>query len=176
MLRGGLKGHLQLSYADNHYPCIYNALSTHCQEDYAHTHTHMLFPLYLTEPNYRHLSLSDETKKNCSIFRLMESEVSLSFLFFFSPSQRLLSSLRDASPAAHPLIWRLILDLLNKTQIKTDNEESFPLTATFICFDCYSESWMAVYVRSVKMAASAILSLRPASLVVKQNRRAHPWP
>lgn len=106
----------------------------------------------------------------------MESEVSLSFLFFFFPSQRLLSSLRDASPAAHPLIWRLILDLLNKTQIKTDNEESFPLTATFICFDCYSESWMAVYVRSVKMAASAILSLRPASLVVKQNRRAHPWP
>lgn len=140
------------------------------------THTHTLFPLYLTEPNYRHLSLSDETKKNCSIFRLIESEVSLSFLFFFSPSQRLLSSLRDASPAAHPLIWRLILDLLNKTQIKTDNEESFPLTATFICFDCYSESWMAVYVRSVKMAASAILSLRPASLVVKQNRRAHPWP
>lgn len=83
-----------------------------------------------------------------------------------------------------PLIRRLILDSLNKTQIKTDNEESFPLTATFICCDCYSESWMVVcpcvcvcvFVFRVEMAASAILSLRPASLVVKQNSLAYPWP
>lgn len=79
VLRRELKGHLQMSHTDNHYPCIYNALSTYCQEDtHTRTRTHTDSPLYLTEPNYRHLSLSDETK-NCSIFRLMESDVSLSF-------------------------------------------------------------------------------------------------
>lgn len=128
--------------------------------------------LSVTEPNYRHLSLSDETE-NCSIFRLMDSED----VCFFSPSQRLLSSLYDAAPAARPLIWCLILNLLNKTQIKTDNEESFPLSATFICFDFYSESRRGrVCFLSGRWVKVTSKSLRLASLVVKQSSCAHPWP
>ena len=72
-----------------HLQCSQHILSgglcTHTHNTHTHTcththntHTHTHSPLYLTEPNYRHLSLSDETK-NCSIFRLMESDVSLSF-------------------------------------------------------------------------------------------------
>lgn len=155
-----------------HLQCSQHILSGRHTHTHTSVRTHTHSPLYLTEPNYRHLSLSDETK-NCSIFRLMESDVSLSFSSSSSPPLsiccRLFAApyctvLHRTSPATHPLIPRLILNSLNKTQIKTDNEESFPLTATFICCDCYSESWMAAR-QCVRVRV--ILSLRPASLVVK---------
>lgn len=65
-----------------HLQCSQHILSQRLTHARTHTHSHArtkehIAPLYLTEPNYRHLSVSDETK-SCSIFRLMESDASLS--------------------------------------------------------------------------------------------------
>lgn len=101
----------------------------------------------------------------------MESEVALCF---FSPSQPLVVMSSQCS-ARRPA--RLILKLLSKTQIKSDNEESFsPLRAAFICFDCYSEPWMAVLMCTSVLSGSGTFSLRSASLVVKQNHCAQLGP
>lgn len=105
----------------------------------------------------------------------MESDVSLSFSSSPPPHPCLLSSRCDASPAAHPLSRRLIHDSLNKTQIKTDNEESFPLAATFICCDCYSEVCPHACV-CFQSGNGSRLALSPASLVVEENSHVHAWP
>ncbi len=163
--------------------CTHTHTHTHIHIDtHAHTHTHSA--LYLTEPNYIIDTSPCRMKQKTALFSDWWSLKSLcrSLLLLPLSASFVVSVRRLVPPPTHLLIHRLILDSLNKTQIKTDNEESFPLTVTFICCDCYSESGIAVRlcvsvcVFRVEMTASPILSLRLPSLVVKQNSRAHPWP
>lgn len=162
------------------------SLHTHT-DTHRHTHSHTHKHSRSTLQSLLIIDTSPcQMKQEATLFSDWWSLMSLcSFLLLLPLSACFIISVqRRAHPPPHPpvptlyLILLLILDSLNKTQIKTDNEESFPLRHLQLLWLLFCVCVGCVCVFRVEVAVSAILFFESCfiSCQTKQLYCIEPWP